>query len=63
MINNEEFDLIVSKYYTDIRKIGTRMSSTKDVDIPSRVEEMNEALRRIIEIRNIQRKQRGEEEE
>lgn len=62
MINGEEFDLIVSKYYADIRKIGTRMSSTKDADIPSRVEEMNEALRRIIEIRNIQRKQRGEEE-
>lgn len=61
MINNEEFDLIVSEYYAKIRKIGASMTSAKNVDIPSRVEVMNKALNRIIEIRNIQRRQRGDE--
>lgn len=62
MIKDEEFDLIVNKYYAKIRSIGTRMSNANDADIPSKVEEINEALKRIIEIRNIQRRQRGEEE-
>lgn len=62
MINDKEFDIIVSKYFAKIRSIGYDMIDVKDVDIPSKVEEMNEILERIKEIRTIQRRQRGEEE-
>lgn len=62
MINDKEFDIIVSKYFGKIRSIGYGMIDVNDVDIPSKVEEMNENLGRIKEIRAIQRKQREEEE-
>lgn len=62
MINDEEYDLIVNKYFTKIRKIGTNMMHEKDVDIIRGVKEMNEALERIKEIRTIQREQKGEKE-
>lgn len=62
MINDKEFDIIARKYFAKIRSIGYDMIDVKDVDIPSKVEEMNEILGRIKEIRTIQRKQREEEE-
>lgn len=62
MLSDEEFDIIARKYFAKIRSIGYDMMDVKDVDIPSKVEEMNEILGRIKEIRAIQRKQRGEQE-
>lgn len=62
MLNDEEFDFIASKYFSKIRSVGDDMLDSRDADIPGKVEEMNETLKRIREIRAIQRKQRGEEE-
>lgn len=62
MITDEEFDIIASKYFVKIKRIGSDMVGANDVDVIRGVKEMNEALERIKEIRSIQRKQRGEEE-
>ena len=62
MINDKEFDILASKYFSKIRCIGDDMMGASDADIPSKVEEMNEILERIKELRTIQRRQRGEEE-
>lgn len=62
MINDAEFDILASKYFAKIRSLGAKLANTTDADIPSRVEEINETLERIKEIRAIQRKQRGEAE-
>ena len=61
MINDEEFDIIASKYFAKIRSIAFDLTEVADAYIPSKVEEMNDILKRIKEIRTIQRKQRGEE--
>lgn len=61
MITDEEFDFIASKYFAKIRSLGDRMMGANEVDIIRAVQEMNEALERIKEIRTIQRRQRGEE--
>lgn len=63
MITDEEFDIIVSKYFAKIRGIGFDMTGKDEPDIIRRVEEMNDILERIKEIRSIQRRQRGEEDE
>lgn len=62
MIKDEEFDFIARKYFAKIRYIGMKISESDDADIPSKVEEMNEILGRIEEIRTIQRKQREKKE-
>lgn len=62
MITDEEFDLIADRYFTKIKRIDSKMPSANDADIVRGVQEMNEALERIREIRTIQRRQRGEEE-
>lgn len=62
MINDEEFNIIASRYFAKIRCIGDDITSARDVDIPSKVAEMNGILERIKEVRTIQRRQRGEED-
>ena len=62
MIKDEEYDFIASKYFAKIRRIGMELAELGEAYIPSKVEDMNEALERIKGIRAIQRKQRGEEE-
>lgn len=61
MITDEEFDLIASKHFAKIRSLGNRMMGANEVDTIRAVQEMNEILERIKEIRTIQRRQRGEE--
>lgn len=61
MIKDEEFDIIASRYFAKIRCIGDDVADARDVDIPGKVEEMNNILERIKEIRVIQRRQRGED--
>lgn len=60
MMKDEEFDFIASKYFAKIRHLGMKIAESDDADIPGKVEEMNDILERIEEIRAIQRKQRGE---
>lgn len=62
MIKDEEFDIIASKYFAKIRSIGFDLTEVGDAYIPSKVEEINDILERIKEIRIIQKRQRGEEE-
>lgn len=62
MITDEEYDFLANEYFARIRSIGFDLTDANDAEIPSKVEEMNEILERIKEIRTIQRKQRGEEE-
>jgi len=62
MMKDKEFDFIASRYFSEIRSIGFDLTEAKDVEIPGKVEEMNDILERIKEIRVIQRKQRGEAE-
>lgn len=62
MIADEEFDIIADKYFAKIKRIGDSLMQTDDIDIPTKVREMNGILERIKEIRTIQRRQRGEEE-
>lgn len=62
MIKDEEFEIIADKYFAKIRRLGLELAELGEAYIPSKVEEINEALERIKEIRSIQRKQRGEVE-
>lgn len=62
MINDAEFDILAEKYFSKIRRLGMELSELGEAYIPGKVEEINETLERIKEIRTIQRKQRGEEE-
>ena len=63
MINDEEFSIIARKYFAKIRRIASSIVDANDIDVIRGVKEMNGILERIKEIRAIQRKQRGEEDE
>jgi hypothetical protein len=59
MLTDEEYDIIADKYFAKIKRIGDSLMLTNDIDIPTKVREMNGILERIKEIRTIQRRRKN----